>query len=227
MHVLIVVGVFLALIHGPGWWVAWVMERYSRPEDRYDFTGAELARRLLAQTGVGGVEVEISKDADHYDPEKKVIRLSKEIFESRSLTAITIAAHEVGHAFQDARGYQPFRLRTSLVKRTVACERIGATILMVTPLVMIFTRIPASGLLTIFGGFLMLGLSTAVHLITLPVEFDASFGRALPMLTALKHLHPGDEPHAHRILHAAALTYVAGSLRSLLSVARWWAIIRR
>lgn len=73
----------------------------------------------------------------------------------------------------------------------------------------------------------MLGLSTVVHMMTLPVEFDASFRRALPMLTTLKHLRPGDERHARRILQAAAFTYVAGSLRNLLSVARWWAIMRR
>jgi Zn-dependent membrane protease YugP len=81
--------------------------------------------------------------------------------------------------------------------------------------------------LTFLGGLATLGTGTAIHFLTLPTEFDASFRRALPLLRERRILHPGDESRAHRILTAAALTYVSASLMSLLNIARWWAIIRR
>ncbi len=89
------------------------------------------------------------------------------------------------------------------------------------------TRIPQAGALTILIGLLSMGLSTIVHLVTLPVEFDASYGKALPILKEGKYLHDGDLKHAEKILKAAALTYVAGSLASLLNLGRWIAVLRR
>ncbi|MDH3978302.1 MAG: zinc metallopeptidase, partial [Gammaproteobacteria bacterium] len=164
---------------------------------------------------------------DHYDPEKRAVRLSEANFNGRSLTAITIAAHEVGHAHQHATGYKPLFWRTRLVRSAAMGEKAGAAILMVAPAVLLLTRSPLAGALTFFGGFLVLGLGAAIHLVTLPVELDASYGRALPLLTKGDYLKPGDEPHARRLLRAAALTYVSASLMSLLNVARWWAILRR
>ena len=98
---------------------------------------------------------------------------------------------------------------------------------MVAPFTAVLTRVPAIGLIMLLGGFLTLGSGIAVHCLTLPTEFDASFRRALPLLSSKKLLHQGDEAGARTLLTAAALTYVAGSLSSLLNVARWWAILRR
>jgi Zn-dependent membrane protease YugP len=106
-------------------------------------------------------------------------------------------------------------------------ERIGAAVLMLAPLVTLVTRAPLAGLLMLLGGFLVLGLGAMVHFITLPMELDASFGRALPMLEKGGYLKSGDEPHARKILRAAAFTYVSVSLMSLLNVGRWWVILRR
>ncbi len=227
MHLILILLMVLALVYGPGLWVQVVFRRYSRPADRYAFTGAEIARRLLDRLDLKQVRVEVSQGGDHYDPDEKVIRLARDKHDGRSLTAIAVAAHEVGHAYQDAKSYPPLKWRTSLVRRAVSCQRLGALILMISPLVVLVTRAPVSGALTILGGILILGLSTVVHLITLPVEFDASFRRALPMLTHLGLLQPGDEPHVRRLLKAAAMTYVASSLMGLLNVARWWAVLRR
>ena len=105
--------------------------------------------------------------------------------------------------------------------------RLGAGLLMLAPVVTLITRAPVAGLLMLLGGFLVMGLNTVIHAVTLPMELDASFGRALPMLREGGFLRDGDEPHARRLLKAAALTYVAASLMSLLNVARWWAILRR
>jgi Zn-dependent membrane protease YugP len=203
------------------------MTRYSRPGDRYPGTGGELARHLLDQLGLQRVKTEVTDQGDHYDPDSKTVRLSADKFNGRSLTAITVAAHEVGHAHQDATGYRPLKWRTRLVRYAGPGERFGAAVLMMAPVVTLATRAPIAGALMLLGGFLVLGLGTLVHLVTLPMELDASFGRALPMLKDGGFLKSGDERHARRLLAAAACTYVSVSLMSLLNVSRWWAILRR
>ncbi len=227
MHIVILVILLIAVILGPGLWVRRVMERYSRPADRYPDTGAETARKLLDSFELQQVGVELSESGDHYDPENKVVRLMAQNLDGRSLTAVTIAAHEVGHAVQDAQGFAPLKLRTRLVKWVRPVEKTGAALLMATPLIIGLTRLPAAGLLMFLGGLLTLGSATVIHMLTLPTEFDASFGQALPMLAEQGILRSVDEPHARRLLRAAALTYVSASLMSLLNIARWWAILRR
>jgi Zn-dependent membrane protease YugP len=227
MPYLIAILLVLLLVFGPSLWVQRVLKKYSKPADRYPGTGGELARHLLDQLGAHEVGVEATEKGDHYDPESKTVRLSEENYHGRSLTAVTVAAHEVGHAAQDAHGYGPLRWRTRLVKIAAPGERLGAGVLMLAPLVTLITRTPVTGLLMLLGGFLVLGLGTLIHVITLPMELDASFGRALPMLKQGGFLKSGDEKHARKILTAAACTYVSVSLMSLLNVARWWAILRR
>ena len=227
MHLLLPFVVILALVFGPGWWVRNVMSRYSKPEDRYDGTGGELARYLLDGLDLQNVKVEETPDGDHYDPEEKVIRLTPGNLNGRSLTAVTVAAHEVGHALQDASGYAPLKIRSQLIMLTRPVQRLGAGILVAAPFVGMLTRAPLVSLLMILGGFMSLGATTLVHLVTLPTELDASFNRALPMLEKGGILKPVDLPHARRLLKAAALTYLSASLASLLNIARWWALLRR
>ena len=227
MHFVLLAAGLLALIIGPGLWVKAVMARYSIPANRYPQTGGQFARELLDGLGLHHVATETTTAGDHYDPISRTVRLSEANYKGRSLTAVTVAAHEVGHAMQDARGFKPLRWRTRLVKWVGPFEKLGAGILMLSPLTAIVTRTPIIGLLTLLGGFLTLASGAAVHLLTLPTELDASFGRALPLLARRRLLLPGDERGARRLLTAAALTYVAGSLASLLNIARWWAILRR
>jgi Zn-dependent membrane protease YugP len=227
MGFVILVALLLALVFGPGIWVRRVIERYSNPPDRYAGTGAQLARFLLDKLGMQHVTVETTDQGDHYDPTAKAVRLTPDKYSGRSLTAITVAAHEVGHAMQDHEGYGPLRLRTYLVRVARPVERIGAGALMVSPFIGALTRVPGIGVLTFLAGFVTLATSTMVHLATLPTEFDASFNRALPLLDEQRVLKQVDRPHARRLLAAAALTYVAASLMSLLNIARWWAILRR
>ena len=227
MGILISVIVVLLIIFGPGIWVQRVLAKYSKPDDRYEGTGAELARHLLDKNGLESVAVEASELGDHYDPIEKAVRLTQDKFDGHSLTAITVAAHEVGHALQDQDNFAPLRWRTRLVRATRGLEKIGAGVLIISPFLGIFTRVPALGLLTFAAGMLTLGTSALIHVITLPTEFDASFNRALPMLEEHRILKTADKPHAHRLLTAAALTYVSASLMSLLNVARWLTILRR
>jgi Zn-dependent membrane protease YugP len=219
--------VVAAIVFGPALWVNRVLDRYGVPADRYPGTGSELARHLLDRHGLQAVVVEATDQGDHYDPEAKAVRLSEDKFGGRSLTAVTVAAHEVGHALQDHEGYAPLRMRTRLVKATRGIEKVGAGVLMVAPFLGLVTRVPAIGLLTFGAGLLTLGTSALVHFITLPTEFNASFGRALPMLDAHRVIKPVDKPHARKLLMAAALTYVSASLMSLLNIARWLTILRR
>lgn len=227
MHILVLLVVVFALVIGPGLWVKNVMRRYSEPRDRYDKTGGELARDLLDSLALTHVRTEQTAGGDHYDPITKTVRLSPENFEGRSLTAIAVAAHEVGHALQDARGFAPLKWRTRLVQWVNPIEKLGAGMLMLSPLTAAATHSKALGILTLGAGMLTLGSSVVVHLLTLPTELDASFGRALPLMRDRGLLRKGDGPRARKLLAAAAFTYVAAALQSLLNIARWWAILRR
>ena len=227
MRFLIIALPILALVFGPGLWVQRILAKYSAPENRYPGTGADLARLLLDKNALQTVKVEKTESGDHYDPNDKAVRLTEDKFDGRSLTAITVAAHEVGHAIQDKEAYGPLRVRGLLVRGMQKVEKLGAGILIVAPFVGLVTRAPGIGIIMFAGGMLTLASSTLVHMVTLPTEFDASFGRALPMLKEHQILKDADLPHARKILKAAAYTYVSASLMSLLNIARWIAILRR
>jgi Zn-dependent membrane protease YugP len=214
-------------VYGPGWWVRRTMQKYSQPADRYEGTGGELARHLLNERGMHDVSVEATEQGDHYDPEARAVRLSDANYHGRSLTAVTVAAHEVGHAIQHHEGYTPLRLRGELVRWATGGQRLGAFMMLAIPVITIITRHPAPGLVFLLAGLLSMGLAALVHFVTLPTELDASFGRALPILRDGGYLHDADYPHAERILKAAAYTYVAQSLMSLLNVWAWLRFLRR
>ena len=217
----------LVLTVVPGLWVQSVMRRYREPANRYPRTGAQTARQLLDALGLRNVATEVTDRGDHYDPTAKVVRLSADNFNGRSLTAVTIAAHEVGHALQDARGFGPLHWRTRLVQWVAPIEKVGAGMLMLAPFAGVLTRSPSLTVIGLAGGALTLGTGVVIHFLTLPTELDASFGRALPLLKQHGILRKEDMPRARRLLTAAAFTYVAVALQSLLNIARWWAILRR
>tara|TARA_R110002049_G_scaffold286401_1_gene468178 strand:- start:7764 stop:8453 length:690 start_codon:yes stop_codon:yes gene_type:complete len=226
----IVIIVFLLIIIAlPGVWVKHVLKKYSAPADRYrkQGSGAELARHLLDQLDLQQVAVEVTPTGDHYDPQAKAVRLTQDKYDGFSLTAITVAAHEVGHAIQDARNEPLFRNRQRLAAFAARGQRIGSVLMIAAPVVMLITRAPGMTFLFLGAAIASMLVGTLVHLSTLPVEFDASFNKALPLLQAGNYLHDGDLTHANRILRAAALTYVAASLMSLLNLGRWLAVLRR
>ncbi len=217
----------MALIVGPGLWVQAVMKRHRFPANRYAKTGGQVARELLDFSGLRNVVTETTDRGDHYDPIAKAVRLSADNFDGRSLTALAIAAHEVGHALQDARAFAPLRWRTRLVRWVHPIERVGAGMMMVSPFSAIFTQSRALAILMFLLGMATLFSGVLVHFVTLPTELDASFRRALPLVEKRGVLLVEDLPRARKLLTAAALTYVAVALQSLLNIARWWAILRR
>lgn len=217
----------LALMLLPAYWVKRVMARYSTPGDRYVGSGGQLARHLLDSAGLAHVSTEATDGGDHYDPVAKAVRLSPGNFQGRSLTAVTVAAHEVGHALQDRDGFAPFLLRQRLVSLSISAQRVSGLFFLAAPLLMVVARSPRAALIPVAVGVGGMLLSTLVHLVTLPTELDASFRRALPLLEQGGYLHAGDLPHARRVLRAAAFTYVAASTASLLNLGRWISILRR
>lgn len=216
----------LAVLFGPQLWVQRVMRRHSAPRADFPGTGGQFARHLLNRLGLEQVEVASTEQGDHYDPSQRSLKLNQAQYQGRSLTAIVIAAHEVGHAMQDASHYRPLRWRQRLVGFAHLAQQLGNLLLIATPVLALLTRAPSSGLLLLAGGLTSLGSAVLVHLITLPVEWDASFRRALPLLQAGHYIPPQDLPAARRILRAAALTYVAGTLASLLNLWRWLRLAR-
>jgi Zn-dependent membrane protease YugP len=216
----------IAALFGPHLWARHVLNRYNRQE-YFSGNGIDLARLVLARLNLNDVTVEMTDTGDHYDPTGKIIRLTKKVCGGKTLTAVVVAAHEIGHAIQDHSGYKPLKTRTRMIDTAQKLERIGAIIMMAVPVLAGVTRAPSVGVLMFVGGFATLCIPVLVHLLTLPTEFDASFNRALPMLTSGGYIPLEDIPAARKILIACALTYVANSLIGLLNVWRWIRVLRR
>lgn len=221
---MLIVAFGLALL--PQMWVKNVLQRHAGERADFPGTGGEFARHVLDEMKLTHVGVEETKLGDHYDPEAKMVRLTPDNFSGKSLTAVVVAAHEVGHAMQDATGYGPLVHRTRMAKQAQSIERFGAVVMLAAPLVMILLKSPHVIILEIFLGMLILGSTILMHAVTLPVEMDASFRRALPLLRAGNYIGDRDMASARQILRAAAFTYVAAAAMSLLDVARWIRVLR-
>ncbi len=228
MHLLILIAFIALLVFGPQLWARNTFQRYAGPSDRIPGSGGELARHLLDRFDMQDVGVEVAvANLDHYDPASRTVRLSQRNYADHSLTAVAIAAQEVGHAIQHKQNDPKLLWRTRLVMLAQSAEKIGAGAMLIIPLAVALTRSPGAGLLMGVVGIFSLGSAALVHLITLPVELDASFSKALPVLQQGEYISKQDEKAVRRILKAAAYTYVAASLASLLNIWRWLAILRR
>ncbi|MGE3643494.1 MAG: zinc metallopeptidase [Beijerinckiaceae bacterium] len=216
--------VLMALIFGPQFWVQRTMRAHAQERADFPGTGGELARHLLDEAGLQTVAVEMTEEGDHYDPQARAVRLSAGNFAGRSVTAAAVAAHEVSHAVQDRDGYAPLYYRQKLVAHAATVQRIGSVLLVGAPLVFAVLRSPAVLAIEILAALAIMATTVAVHALTLPTELDASFKRALPVLK--NYLPEEDMPAARNVLKAAAYTYVAAALVSLLDVMRWFRILR-
>lgn len=228
MPFLILIGALAlaALIFGPQVWVKAQMKRHA--VDRSDFpgTGGELAAHLLERAGLGGVSVEVTDGGDHYDPIDKVVRLSPDIHDGRSVTAVAVAAHEVGHAIQHRDGDRLLITRIRMASGVRTFEIAAGVVLATVPLVLAFVHSLPLVILQIVVALALLASRLVMHVLTLPVEFDASFGKALPILDQGGYLPPDDIPAAKSVLRAAALTYVASALITLLDLTRILRVLR-
>lgn len=213
--------ILLAVIVGPGLWAQHVLGRYSKEQPKFAYTGEQFAHQLINQFKLKGVTVEKTKaGTDHYDPISKCVRIGENYFDQPSLTAITVAAHEVGHAIQDYTAHTGLRSRLKMVKIANVAGKLGNGALVAAPILGVVSKSPTVAFMVFGLAFLGMFTMVLVHLITLPVEYDASFNRALPILKDAGYLDQQELSKARRILKACALTYVAQSLQSLLQLHR-------
>lgn len=200
--------------------VSTTTNRYLRVNTNRGFTGEQTARTILDRNGLYDVSVEMVRGhlSDHYDPRRKVVRLSQDVYYGTSITSVAVAAHECGHAMQHAKGYVPLNIRSSLVPVVNFASNISWLLI-------------ALGLFMSRGIFLNIGIllfsaSVLFQLVTLPVEFNAS-SRALSQLGNMGIVEGYELKGSRQVLTAAALTYVAAALTSVLQLLRLLAIADR
>ena len=213
---------FALLVFGPQCWIRWVFFRYKSDLPNIPGTGGELAVHLLKRFEIPDVTVEETAPfRDHFDSKAPAIRLSPDNYHGRSLTAIAVAAHEVGHVIQWHRNEQIFQLRSKYIPMAMKLQRAGLLMLSLAPVLGIVTRHPVGIAAPLAGGIIMAVCGAATYLIVLPEEWDASFNKAMPVLTDGEYISTEQIPAVKRILRAAALTYAAGALASILQLWRW------
>ena len=184
--------------------------KYSEIRVQSGVTGADVARAMMRAEDIHDVDLEVvpGEMTDHYDPQKKVVRLSQDVYYGSSIAALGIAAHEVGHVIQDARGYAPMNLRQAIYP----ISSLGSTLSFPLILAGIFLQ---SMPWLLWAGIFLFAAATAFTVITLPVEFDAS-RRALVTLKSGGVMREDEYSGARSVLTAAALTYIAAAATSIL-----------
>jgi Zn-dependent membrane protease YugP len=199
----------LVLGLGVQWWLKRTFARYSQVPVRVGMSGAEIARTMLDRNGLTAVPVDESRGgalSDHYDPRKRALFLSPPVYEEGSVAAAAVAAHETGHALQHAKGYVPLRLRSAMFPAVAFASTAWMWLLLGGVLLQ---------MLNLVGLALALyAVAVAFHLVTLPVEFNAS-KRAAVQLGELGLVSGDEQEGVRKVLNAAALTYVAGALAAL------------
>ena len=213
-YILVVIGVIICLIASAR--MNSTFNRYQRVRSMSGMTGAMAAERILRDAGIHDVQVQhISGNlTDHYNPMNKTLSLSDSVYNSTSIAAVGVAAHECGHAIQHAKGYVPLRVRGAFVP----VANIGSNLAWPLIIIGLFIRGSMSSVL-IQTGIIMFSLAVLFQLITLPVEFNAS-RRALKILGNTGMLYPDEVRETRKVLTAAALTYVAGAASAILQLLR-------
>ncbi len=185
--------------------------RYSRVATHSNINGAETAARILQSFGIGNVDVQQTQGflSDHYDPRKRVLRLSPDVFQGKSIASLGVAAHEAGHALQHAQNYFPLQVRSALVPVT----QFGSWL--AWPLLLIGFLLQSQQLL--LAGIILFSAAVLFQLVTLPVEFDAS-RRAVAILGSQGILSGPELDGTRKVLSAAALTYIAAAAAAVLQL---------
>lgn len=211
-YILVIIGAILSMMASG--MVNSTFNKYAKVRSMTGMTGAEAARRILDNNGLQNVVIEHVKGnlTDHYDPGRKVLRLSDATYASGSVAAIGVAAHECGHAVQDQASYMPLRIRTALVPAANFGSMLGL------PMVVLGLVLGLNDTLVQIGIWVF-ALAVLFQIVTLPVEFNAS-GRALKMLQGYRILSEEETGWCRKVLTAAALTYVAAAAASVLQLLR-------
>jgi len=219
---LILIGFGLLLTALPQLWVKNTYQKYTKVSAKMGLTGADVARKILSENNITDVVVESTPGelSDHYDPSKKVVRLSEKIYSGRTVSAAGIAAHEVGHAIQDNRGYYPMKIRAGLFPAVNFGQTLGPWLMIIGIMLRSSANFGFGDEIAILG-LIFYASVFLFQLITLPVEINAS-QRAIRALADGGYLAEGEElSGGKRVLTAAACTYIAAALYSLIELAYW------
>jgi uncharacterized protein len=203
---------------GIQWYLKRTFARYSAIEIGSGLAGAQVARQILDQNGLTQVPVEVAPGgplSDHYDPRKKALFLSEPVYNPPSVAAAAVAAHETGHALQDSKGYVPLKIRSAMYPAVAFASTAWIWLLIIGAVL--------NALNLVALALLLYAVAVAFHLVTLPVEFNAS-RRASTQLRELGIVGAGEQEGVNKVLNAAALTYVAGALAAL-SLLLYYALI--
>lgn len=212
----------------PSMWVRYNMWRYSKTIDAMPGTGGELAKHLLQRFGMDDYVVEETNAGnDHFDSSAKAVRLSPNNYGGKSITAIAVAAHEVGHAIQSFKQEKIFQLRSKYIPKAMRIKRVGIILLTLSPIVALIFKAPVIILLFIGLSLFLQLIGTLMYLIVLPEEWDASFGKALPILIDGDYIDETQIEPVKHVLKAAALTYFSAALADVLNIGRWLILLRR
>ncbi len=226
MVYLIAVLLLSALVYAPSIWVRIKLKRHSGHLDWLPGTGGELAEHLVSRFELDGVEVRRGNPGeDFYSPEDRFISLSPDHYDGKSVTAVAVATHEVGHAIQFCRDEPVSHLRKKYLGRALQIRRFGMIVLMAMPIVSGVLRSPV--MLLVFGAIAVVTMlvSVMMYVAILPEEMDASFNKAMPILEE-GYLPKEHLPAARGVLKAAAYTYVAAALAEVLNFWRWFRFLR-
>ena len=222
-YLLVILGAVLSMIASAQ--VNSTFKRYSRVRSSCGMTGAEAAERILYRNGLTNVRIEhISGNlTDHYDPSSKVLRLSDATYNATSVAAVGVAAHECGHAVQDAKGYAPLKIRNAIIPLTNIGSRLS------TPLILmglLFSGLGQFAITLAYVGVACFALSVVFQLVTLPTEFDAS-RRAVAAIEGCGLLSSEEVGSTKKVLSAAAMTYVAALAVAITQFLRLLNMVQR
>ena len=225
---IIIVASLAILVYLPSFWVRYVMRKHSKQLVGLPGTGGELAEHLIKRFELSNIKVEETEPfRDHFDPQDQIVRLSTTNYYGKSLTAVAVAAHEVGHAIQFHRKEKIFELRSKYLPTARALGQIGIGIMWWFPILGLILRSPLAIGLAIGCSLLLQALGALAYLIILPEEWDASFNKALPILIEGEYVAADQIPKIRTVLKAAAITYFSAALANVFNVWRWLLILRR
>ena len=211
----------LALIYLPNLWIKYNFKKNNKIFKDMPFSGKELGEKILEENNIKEIPINSIKDLPigscHYDPKNKEINISESIYERKSITSLAVIVHEIGHAIQDKENSKLLNLRISLIKKTSVLQKIGSIVLIIgVPSIFALTKSPIIVLLMTLIIIASFSTNLLIHLITLPTEIDASFRKALPILN--KYVPKENLKQCRSVLTAAALTYLAASIRSIINL---------
>jgi Zn-dependent membrane protease YugP len=210
LYMMMIAPTFILSLVAQGW-VKSAFRKYGKIANRRGMTGAEAARRILDASNLSQVRIEPAKGhlSDHYDPRTKVLRLSPDVYSRPSLAAVGVAAHEAGHALQDAKEYTPLKIRSALVPAAQFGSKLAF------PLIFLGFILNAVGMIKV--GVVLFSGAVLFQVVTLPVEFNAS-SRAMTALAGTGILSGDELTGARKVLSAAAMTYIAAAITAVVQL---------